>query len=103
MFESYIYEAIKEDPDATYITEGEYRRIGDIVLDEKLYAKMLKSDEILIKASLDERAKNICEDDLPKDNEDKLLELLKSSKSSLARKGTRRLATVASWLVTTCL
>ena len=57
MFDSYIYEAIKDDPDATYITEGESRRIGDIILHEKLYKKMLDSDKILIEASLDERAK----------------------------------------------
>ena len=47
---------------------------------------MLKSDKILIKASLDERAKNICEYDLPKDNEDELLETFEKFKKFISKK-----------------
>ena len=85
MFDAYIYEAIKKDPDATYITEGESRRIGDIILDEKLYTKMLSSDKILIEASLDERAKNISEDYLPKDNEEEILETFEEFKKFISK------------------
>lgn len=85
MFDSYIYEAIKKDPDATYVTEGESRRIGDIVLDEKLYTKMLESEKILVEASLDERAKNICEDYLPKDNEEELLRTFEEFKKFISK------------------
>ena len=85
MFDSYIYEAIKDNPDSCYITEGESRRIGDIVLDEKLYTKMLNSEKILIEASLDERAKNICEDYLPKDNEEEILETFEEFKKFISK------------------
>ena len=47
---------------------------------------MLKSDKILIKSSLDERSKNICEDDLPKDNEDELLETFEEFKKFISKK-----------------
>ena len=85
MFDSYIYEAIKDDPDATYITEGESRRIGDIVLHEKLYKKMLKSDKILIEASLDERAKNICEDYLPSENKEEIIKTFEEFKKFISK------------------
>ena len=85
MFDSYIYEAIKDDPDAMYITEGESRRIGDIVLNEKLYRKMLDSDKILIEASLDERAKNICEDYLPSENKEEIIETFEEFKKFISK------------------
>ena len=85
MFDSYIYEAIKADPDGTYITEGESRRIGDIVLNEKLYSKMLSSDKILIEASLDERAKNICEDYLPSENKEEIIETFEEFKKFISK------------------
>lgn len=85
MFDSYIYEAIKDDPYATYITEGESRRIGDIVLHEKLYKKMLKSDKILIEASLDERAKNICEDYLPSENKEEIIKTFEEFKKFISK------------------
>ncbi|MDD7339660.1 MAG: tRNA 2-selenouridine(34) synthase MnmH [Eubacteriales bacterium] len=85
MFDSYIYEAIKDNPDATYITEGESRRIGDIVLHEKLYKKMLKSDKILIEASLDERAKNICEDYLPSENKEEIIKTFEEFKKFISK------------------
>lgn len=85
MFDSYIYEAIKADPDATYITEGESRRIGDIVLHEKLYRKMLKSDKVFIEASLDERAKNICEDYLPSENKEEIIKTFEEFKKFISK------------------
>lgn len=85
MFDSYIYEAIKDDPDAIYITEGESRRIGDIVLHEKLYRKMLDSDKILIEASLDERAKNICEDYLPSENKEEIIKTFEEFKKFISK------------------
>lgn len=85
MFDSYIYEAIKDYPDAMYITEGESRRIGDIVLNEKLYSKMLDSDKILIEASLDERAKNICEDYLPSENKEEIIETFEEFKKFISK------------------
>lgn len=85
MFDSYIYEAIKDDLDATYITEGESRRIGDIVLHEKLYKKMLDSDKILIEASLEERAKNICEDYLPSENKEEIIKTFEEFKKFISK------------------
>lgn len=85
MFDSLIYEAIKKDPDATYVTEGESRRIGDIILDEKLYTKMLNSDKLLIEAPLDTRAKNILEDYLPKENEEEIFETFKEFRKFIGK------------------
>lgn len=94
MFDSYIYEAIKDDPDATYITEGESRRIGDIVLHEKLYKKMLKSDKILIEASLDERAKNICEDYLPSKNKEEIIKTFEEFKKFISKERYEKYTTM---------
>lgn len=94
MFDSYIYEAIKDDPDATYIIEGESRRIGDIVLHEKLYKKMLKSDKILIEASLDERAKNICEDYLPSENKEEIIKTFEEFKKFISKERYEKYTTM---------
>lgn len=94
MFDSYIYEAIKDNPDATYITEGESRRIGDIVLHEKLYKKMLKSDKILIEASLDERAKNICEDYLPSENKEEIIKTFEEFKKFISKERYEKYTTM---------
>ncbi len=94
MFDSYIYEAIKDDPDATYITEGESRRIGDIVLHEKLYKKMLDSDKILIEASLDDRAKNICEDYLPSENKEEIIKTFEEFKKFISKERYEKYTTM---------
>ena len=94
MFDSYIYEAIKDDPDAIYITEGESRRIGDIVLHEKLYKKMLDSDKILIEASLDDRAKNICEDYLPSENKEEIIKTFEEFKKFISKERYEKYTTM---------
>lgn len=46
---------------------------------------MLDSDKILIEASLDERAKNICEDYLPSENKEEIIKAFEEFKKFISK------------------
>lgn len=68
MFESLIYEEIRKSDKKIFFTEGESRRIGNVIIPEKLFSKMANEKRILVNLPLNERIRIIKEDYV--DNED---------------------------------
>ena len=75
MFESLVYEALKNRKTNTIFLEGESKRIGRIIIPEYIYNKIELGTNIKIEASVEKRVENILKDYV-KENDDELISSL---------------------------
>lgn len=70
LFESLIYEKLKNRRTNTVYIEGESKRIGKVIIPEFLHGAMEKGDHIKLEADIEYRVKNIMEEYVGKNNEE---------------------------------
>lgn len=85
MFESLLYEELKDRKGNLVFTEGESRRIGRSVIPEYLYEKIRNGIHVKISVPMDKRVENILADYVY-DSDDELIEALNHLRNRLGNK-----------------
>lgn len=89
MFESYIYDALRNKMTNTVIVEGESKRIGRIIIPDYIFEAMEYGVKIKVDADIEIRVKNIMEDYV-KENDDELINALSLLKKHISEKNIER-------------
>lgn len=91
MFESLVYEALRNRKSDIIFTEGESKRIGKVVMPEFLYNSIKSGDNIEITADIDTRVDNILRDYV-NDSDEELIKALNLLKENIGEKNVIRLS-----------
>ena len=88
MFEALLFKRLSELKEHDYIiTEGESRKIGQVIIPEAIYTEMQKGINVKVEASMEQRVKNLMECYSNKED-DKIIEKIKMLSKSLGNKRT---------------
>ena len=86
-FESRLWERLERIKDEKIVfVEGESRKIGNLFIPEKMFEKMQSSKTILVKASMESRAKRIVRDYFSHGEDEKIKEIITDLKAKIGKK-----------------
>lgn len=85
MFEALLFELLRHSTNKNFLIEGESKRIGNIVLPQELWDKMLIAKKIYIKSPMEYRINRLVEEYVSQSADDELLQALSNIEKYISK------------------